>query len=91
MTELIESLRTLRRPRLLIRAARHGAGEYRRDRDLKRLIRAENLPGPSRTVPRLMSMEAEMEETRRSGDASYSIMRHVDVLIALMAEAQLLV
>jgi hypothetical protein len=31
-----------------------------------------------------------MEETRRTGCASYSIARHIEVLIALMAEVRLL-
>jgi hypothetical protein len=90
MTDFLDRLRSLRRPRLLIRAARHGALDYNRNRDLKRLMRSDPLPGPSRTVPRLMDLEAEMERTRQEGDASYSIARHVDVLIALMAEARLL-
>nr|WP_240794063.1 DUF6477 family protein [Pseudorhodobacter turbinis] len=30
------------------------------------------------------------EETRRRGDAGYSIARHVDLLIAMMAELRLL-
>ena len=34
--------------------------------------------------------EAQMEDTRKSGDASYSCARHVEVLIALLAELQLL-
>ena len=31
-----------------------------------------------------------MEETRRAGDAAYSVSRHIEVLIALIAEARLL-
>ena len=91
MTDLLDRLRDLRRPRLLIRAARHGALDYNRDRDLRRIMRAESLPGPSRVLPRLMDLEAEIERTRKAGDSSYSIARHVDVLIALMAEARLVV
>ena len=34
--------------------------------------------------------EEEIEATRIAGDASYSVARHIDVLIALLAEVQLL-
>ena len=88
MSDFCKSLATLRRPRLLMRAARFGLGDYRRDRDLRRLVRCGH--SPEETVPSLMSAEEELEATRQSGDASYSVARHIDVLIALLAEAQLL-
>jgi hypothetical protein len=45
---------------------------------------------PEQTVPCLLDEEERMEGTRLSGDAAYSVARHIDLLIALMAEAQLL-
>ena len=39
MTDLATMLNALRRPKILIRAARAGVVDYRRDRDLKRLLR----------------------------------------------------
>jgi len=88
MTDFLSLLANLRRPRLLIRAARFGLCDYRRDRDLRRLI--DGSPSPDRALPRLLCEEERLEETRRSGDAAYSVGRHIDVLIALMAEARLL-
>ena len=41
-------------------------------------------------MPRLIEVEEKLEATRVAGDASYSVARHIDVLIALLAEAQLL-
>ena len=38
-----EDMPTDRRPRLLMAAARHGLMEYRRDRDLPRLLRGEKV------------------------------------------------
>jgi hypothetical protein len=38
----------------------------------------------------LISSEERLEETRLSGDATYSIAQHIEVLIALIAEASLL-
>lgn len=90
MTDFVAILKDLRRPRLLIRAARHGLTEYHRDRDLKRLMRSGALPSPDRALRVLLEEEAEMEQTRTAGDARYSIARHIEVLIALMAESRLL-
>ena len=87
MSDFRALLNDLRRPRLLMRAARFGVVDYRRDRDLKRLI--EVAASPETTVTRLLTEEGKMEENRRSGDAGYSIARHIDVLIALLAEARL--
>ena len=90
MTDITKLLGALRRPRLLIRAAKFGIADYNRNRDLKRLIHEPAVPSPTRAVNRLMIEEARLEETRQAGDLSYSVSRHVEILIALMAEARLL-
>ena len=89
MTDFKAVLATLRRPRLLIRAARHGLQDYRRDRDLSRLIGGVGPAHGAFALPRLIEAEAETEQDRTSGSATYSIVRHVELLIALMAEARL--
>ena len=88
MTDCRTLLATLRRPRLLMRAARFGLGDYRRERDLRRYV--DRSTSPEETVNSLMTVEARLEATRQSGDAGYSVARHIEVLIALLAEAQLL-
>ena len=88
MTDFRALLADLRRPQLLIRAARHGLADYRRDRDLRRLL--DSQPSPDRAVRRLLTEEEYMEATRLSGEASYSVTRHIEVLIALMSEVRLL-
>jgi len=90
MTDLMSLLKSLHRPRLLIRAARFGVTDYNRSRDLRRWIKDQGLPSPGQAIARLMNEEGQLEEKRVAGDASYSITRHVDVLIALMGEARLL-
>ena len=90
MTDLIEILANIHRPRLLIRAARFGIEDYSRERDLKRLTGAATMPIPARAINNLIAEEARMEDTRKSGDAAYRVSKHVEVLIALMAEARLL-
>ena len=88
MSDIRILLANLRRPRLLMHAARFGLGDYRRERDLRRLVRCGM--SPEETVPSLISVEAELEETRLAGDAAYSVTRRIEVLIALLAEARLL-
>ena len=90
MTDLKTALEALRRPRLLIRAARFGLAEYNRDRDLKRLIRRESAPTPTSALGLLIEEEARVEEIRRSHTAGYSPARHIELLIAIVAEARLL-
>ena len=91
MTDFRTLLAELRRPRLLIRAARLGLGDYRRDRDLKRLISPAifaEATDPEQTLARLISAEGLLEENRLRGAACYSVARHIEVMIALMAEAR---
>ena len=88
MTDCRTMLANLRRPRLLMRAARFGLGDYRRDRDLRRIVSGG--ASPEDTVSSLISVEAKLEATRLAGDVAYSVGRHVEVLIAILAEAQLL-
>lgn len=89
MTDFRTLLADLRRPRLLLRAARFGLTDYRRERDLRRLIGAP--VSPEATVVQLLNEEGRLEENRKRGDAGYSIARHIEVLIALLAESQLVI
>ncbi|KUJ86105.1 hypothetical protein AVO45_03840 [Ruegeria marisrubri] len=89
MQDVMTQLSTLRRPRLLIRAARIGAREYNRDRHLQRLLGYGTLPIPGSALMKLMDMERQVDDLRREEDAAYSLVRHLDLLIALMGEAQL--
>lgn len=90
MNDPVKFLAALRRPSLLIRAAKYGLSDYRRERDLRRLTQSSSLPSPVRALGLLISEEGRMEETRRTGDATYSAARHIELLIALMAEARLM-
>lgn len=90
MQDVLSMLNALRRPRLLIRAARIGARDYSRSRHLQRLMGYGALPQPGPALLRLIEMENTLEEMRRNSDTGYSLTRHLDVLIAMMGEAQLL-
>lgn len=90
MQDLLTQLFQLRRPRLLIRAARIGAQSYRREARLPRLLGYGVSPRTGPALVKLMSIEAELNEQRENGEACYSVAAHVDVLTAVMGEAQIL-
>lgn len=90
MTDLLALVTHLKRPRLLIRAARLGQLDYNRDRDLRRLMRMPAAPNPEQALARLLAEEERLEAERREGDAGYNLPRHIEVLIAMIAEVRLL-
>lgn len=81
-----DRLVSLRRPKLLIRAARISADAYDRNRDLRRLLGGAHIPAPDRAMTRLLELEAELEAERRENAAGYSPTRHVEVLAAVIGE-----
>jgi hypothetical protein len=89
MHEVTAFAESLRRPSILIRAARHGMSDYNRNRDLRRLMHEPAPPPPEVALRRLIDEEAMAEMRRQTGDAGYSLTRHVDLLIALMSELRL--
>ena len=89
MTDIQTRLIGLRRPRLLVRAARLGLSDYTRERDLKRMFAPDAPPGPGQAMEPLMEREAEIDAVRREGGAAYSAARHVEVLTALIAESRI--
>lgn len=90
MQDLISMLNTLHRPRLLMRAARIGAEQYVRTSHLPRLLGYGVLPRHGQALLKLMEIEAELNTQRKTADAGYSLIRHVDVLIAMVGEARVL-
>lgn len=96
---------TLRRPRLLMRAARIGLQDYRRDRDLRRILPQALFSALKAASPEaalvmmaaqgaamlewLTEEESRIETARRAATAGYSPLRHIEVMIALLAEKRL--
>lgn len=88
MSDVLTQLNALKRPRLLINAARMGLSEYKRDTHLIRHL-GEQVPKDSATVLRqLMVIEHDLDQERRTRAASYSVARHVEIMIAMMNEAR---
>ena len=90
MQDLLTMLAKLHRPRLLMRAARIGAEDYHRSTHLPRLLGFGMLPRHGTALMKLLDIEAELNAQRKAGDAGYSLVRHVDVLIAMVGEARFL-
>lgn len=90
MQDVLSMLQSLRRPALLMRAARFGANEYRRDAQLPRLLGYGILPRHGEALMKLMQLEDEQNQKRVDDDKSYNLVRHVDLLIAMIGEARIL-
>lgn len=90
MKDVLGLLNDLKRPRLLIQAARIGVDDYRRETHLRHHLGYGRLPKHGAALMQLVEKESVMNSHRRSGDAGYSIAHHVDILIAIMGEARLL-
>lgn len=90
MQDALSRLAALHRPRLLVRTARIGAAAYLRDKSLHRLLGYGSRPSPSAAILKLLDMEYELNNSRLLHEATYDMHRHIDVLIALMGEANLL-
>lgn len=85
----IRTTKPLKRPRILVRAARIGLESYRRERDLKRLIQCTRCPTPGKALKQLYAIESKLENARRSGSAEYRAQRHIFAVTALLSELRL--
>lgn len=90
MQDIMTRLEHLKRPPLLIRAARLCAESYNREGQLARLLGYGQTAEGRALVLRLLDLENDLDARRRADDAGYSVFRHIDVLAALMAEARAL-
>lgn len=88
MCQIASELAALRRPGLLVEAANQGTTKYERRRDLRRMLRVAIPASPRAALEKLLPIEAALENRRRTADKNYSYPRHVDILVALMAEAR---
>ncbi|WP_323037476.1 DUF6477 family protein [Pararhodobacter sp.] len=89
---VLQTLARIKRPQLLLRTARHGTRDYNRNTDLRRILRVPATPPPGvATVRALIELEAWQNEMRTRPPheigTPWRAARHVEVLIALIAEA----
>lgn len=89
MKDVLSTVHAMRRPGLLIRAARIGATQYSRKNHLIRLIGSTPPPSSGAALFQLIELEAEIDRYRKNERAEYSPARHVEILIAMMGEVRL--
>ena len=97
MEDVLTQITRLKRPTLLVRTARHGIEHYNRLIHLRRLLKTDNLPSPSKAVVKLMELETILNDQRSTINdqrvdkrAEYSVARHIELIVALMCEARIL-
>lgn len=79
----------LRRPVLLVEAARIGVASYCRERTLLRHLGDLHPRDSMAVLTSLLEIEDELNQLRKHGSAGYSPARHVDVAIAILGEVRL--
>ena len=90
MQDIFSTLNSLRRPHLLIRAARIGVQDYRRTTHLRPFFGIGSLPRSGAALMHLIELEATIDRERLARSIGYSAERHVELLIAMMGEARVL-
>ena len=82
-----QRLHGLKRPKILVQAARHDANDYQRKTHLPQLFcwRIPNSAGTLFDI--LFEKEAELNKMRRLNNAAYQVQDHIAILTALIAEA----
>ena len=88
MQDIHSVLSNLQRPDILVRAARFGIDDYVRSQHLPRILGNDSVPRPGPAIMKMLEIEHEFNSARIEKRATYSVARHVEVLVAIMAEAQ---
>lgn len=76
----------LKRPKLLVKAARIGLEHYNRAKDLVRIASLNRLPEEGKAMPALIELETELNAARKTKATDYSLQTHIAVLTALIDE-----
>lgn len=90
MIDILGQIATRSRPSLLITAARHAAGGYRREKQLPRLLSTQKSLRHGEAILKLLDIEAELNDRRVEGRADYAPARHIMLWAAILGEARLL-
>lgn len=88
MLDVTTYLKTVRRPKLLMQAARINLARYQRERHLVHVLgtRAALRMGPRESLMYLIDEERDQNHQRHEKMAGYEISRHILVLTAMLGE-----
>jgi len=90
MQDILTRLSGIHRPAILVRAGNIGAQTYRRGPALRRILGRTTLSRSAVVLLQLIDIEADLNARRKKTDAGYNPVRHIEVMIALIAEAALM-
>jgi hypothetical protein len=90
MQDILTRLSGIHRPAILVRAGNIGAQTYRRGPALRRILGRTALSRSAVVLLQLIDIEADLNARRKKTDAGYNLVRHIEVMIALIAEAALM-
>ena len=88
MQDALTILHKLRRPKMLMRAAQIGVVEYKRVAHLPRLLGYGRMPKQSEAILKLIEIEKNLKALREAGESADNLLRHIDVMIAIVGEAR---
>ena len=88
MQDALTILHKLRRPKMLMRAAQIGVAEYKRVAHLPRLLGYGRMPKQSEAILKLIEIEKNLKALRKAGESADNMLRHIDVMIAIVGEAR---
>ena len=88
METALQKLSTLKRPKVLNTAVRLGLSQYRRQKELSRILGFKFEGSNQELVNYLFQIEAAINEQRLQHDPFYRMAYHIDVLVALIYEVQ---
>ncbi len=79
----------MKRPKILLLAAKVGLKTYSRNKELKRLFKTRTVPQPPHALRMLRIREMYLEKARKKGKAAYDMKLHIQVMTALLQELYL--
>lgn len=85
MQNQFERLNNVKRPKILIRAARAGIANYQRN-SIKKLIKNWESMDSNVILDHLISIENAINAERLENEPNYDMRQHITVLTAIMAE-----
>jgi len=89
MKDILSQVTALKRPEILVRAARFGLDDYMRETHLKRCLKIEKILSPGQALLALLEIEKQLNSDRSTNKGRYDVSRHVEVMIAIMGEARI--
>ena len=88
MENALQKLSQLKRPKVLNTAVRLGLPQYKRQKELSRILGFKFEGSDKELIHYLFQIEAAINEQRLQHDPFYRMVYHIDVLIALIHEVQ---